>query len=195
MGAVFIWAAYLGAKQSAVSKAEPQDISCQVLSESGYGDNAHVRMTDFYLCTSAYVYEEKIQWTKAWVPAVPRGGALHTALEKEKRGKKRGPLLRGADIRIIVLLPDARSEKDVMKAAEQKYIQGLLITPISLFNRETRKLMQEEYPGLNYDRCLILVEGRKPVTQSRTAMTYAGGGLLLAVGGVTFYRQRRAAGS
>jgi hypothetical protein len=172
------------ARQSAVARREPQEITCAKLTQEGFGNNAHVRMTDFYLCEDEYVYEERIQWTSAWVPAVPRGSPIHQALLTRGEGRNVAPALRGQDIRIIVLLPNARSEKDVEETAKCKAIQGLIIRPLRLLDTKKQRLLEESYPGLDFQDCMILVEGRQPATQRKTFFVTGAGIGLMAVGGL-----------
>ncbi len=184
------------AKQSSAGQDEPQEITCAELVDEGYGNNAHVRMTEFHLCEHEYVYEEKIQWTKAWVPAVPLGSSIHRTLAGQTDGGSAAPTLRGEQIKLIVLLPEARSERDVEEAAKREAIQGLMIRPLQMFDREQERLLEESYPGLNFEDCMLLVEGRRPASRTKT-VTLTGIGLgLVVVGGflsVSAIRKRRRA--
>jgi MYXO-CTERM domain-containing protein len=191
LGCFLLFGAYVGAKQSAVARDEPKVITCRELTESGFGDNAHVRMTDFHLGTANYVYEEKVQWTKAWVPAAPLGSALHQAMVRAGQVGADAVRLPGEDVRIIALLPKARNHEDVLKTARQEFIQGLLIKPVEITNRDKSRMLEEAYPGLDFDRCLILVEGRKPTSPQKTRATYAGGAGLLVLGAFLAWRSRR----
>ncbi|MBN1514590.1 MAG: hypothetical protein JXB13_21415 [Phycisphaerae bacterium] len=192
VGAVLIFGGVVESLQSSKARQEPQEITCADLTRDGYGDNAHVRLTDFYLCDSTYVVEERIQWEKVWIPAVPRGSRLHEALENVRpRGNQIADILPGRDIRLIVLLKDVRSQKDVERAAARDVIQGMLISPMRGFSKEQRRLLQQSYPGLSFDRCLILVDGRKPATRTKTALLVGAGVTLMLVGGFLAYRERQ----
>jgi hypothetical protein len=184
LGALFALMAINEGRQSAAGKSEPQEITCAQLVQSGFGDNAHVRMTDFYLCDFAYVYVKgTLRWKKAWVPAVPLGSDIHASIKARLSpdGTFSGRL-RGDDIRIIVHLPNARSEKDVERAAAQDEIQGLLIKPFKVLDLEEQSLLEEDYPGLDYGRCLILVEGRRPSSKAKTVTIASAGFVAVALG-------------
>lgn len=192
IGAVLIFGGVVESLQSSRARPEPQEITYADLTRDGYGDNAHVRLTEFYLCDSAYVVEERIQWEKVWIPAVPRGSRLHEALENARpRGNQIADILPGRDIRLIVLLQDVRSQEDVERAAARDVIQGMLISPMRGFSKEQRRLLQQSYPGLGFDRCLILVDGRKPATRTKTALLVGAGVALMLLGGFLAYRERQ----
>lgn len=57
-GAVLVLYGYEEWRLSGEVKAEPQTISCAALTRDGYGDDAHVRLTDFLVSPSSFVYEE-----------------------------------------------------------------------------------------------------------------------------------------
>ena len=86
------------------------------------GSDGTEPLTDFVLCDFAHVCEERIQWTEAWVPAVP---------------------------------------------------------------------VQDLYPGLDFGRCLILVEDRKPATRTRTTGLVLGGVAPFLIGSAVLYREWR----
>lgn len=183
-GAVLVFMSLNEAKQSSAGEKEPQEITCAKLVNEGYGNNAHVRMTDFYLCEHEYVYEEKIQWTEAWIPAVPRGSSIHRAMLARAEGPSVAPMPLGQEIRIIVLLPGARSERDVEQAAKRETIQGLIIRSLQLIDTKKERLLEESYPGLSFEDCMILVEGRQPASRGKTIALTGGGMVLVVVGGL-----------
>ena len=194
-GACLIFVGLNEAKQSSAGRKEPQEITCAKLVDEGYGSNAHVRMTDFYLCEHEYVYEKKlVDWTAAWVPVVPKGGPLHQAMLARASDPRTASTPLGKDIKIIVLFPKARSEKDVKEAAKRETIQGLVIKPVQLLDREKERLLEESYPGLRFGDCLILVEGRQPSSHGKT-VAVTGAGLALVVAGsappLLAWRKRR----
>ncbi len=193
-GGLLIAIALNEAKQSSAGKKEPQEITCAELVDEGFGDNAHVRMTDFYLCEDEYVYEEKILWTGAWVPAVPRGSSIHETMLARAEGRSAPPALPGQEIRIIVSLPEARSEKDVERAAKSEHIQGLIIRPQQLIDRKNERLLEESYPGLDFKECMILVKGRRPSSRTKTISLTGSGIALMVIGGtllVLHWRKQR----
>ncbi|NOX57477.1 MAG: hypothetical protein GXP29_01295, partial [Planctomycetes bacterium] len=184
IGAFLVVVGVAGSRRRAVWNPVPQDITCAQLADNGFGTNSHVRLTDFYLCDFAYVYEENLTvWRKAWVPAVPRGGTVNLAAEAvppSERGQT--DLLPGRDIRVIVLLPKARSHKDIELEAKKEVLQGTIGSAARMFNSETKELMEENYPGLDYNNCYLLTVGVNATSEKQNAITTAVGVLLVAIG-------------
>jgi hypothetical protein len=175
-----------------VAQAEPQTLSCKELASQGPGSNAHVRMTDFLAAPGSFVYEErKGTWTAAWIPIVPLDSdyARELAATQERDATAKLPLPK--DIRIVAKLPKARNQADVVRMAEGDTLTGLVVNEISRLDGETRKLLKESYPEVDFERCWILEEGRTPAsTLGALALMGAGLGLLgLAVW--LFLRGRR----
>jgi predicted nucleotidyltransferase len=193
IGIFLIIVGVLGARRRAAFDPVPQEITCAELASNGYGSNSHVRLTDFYLCDFAYVYEEKLTvWTKAWVPAVPRGSKVHRAAEAAmKSGKGMTNLLPGRDIRVIVLLPNARGPEDVELAKEQNEIEGMIGNLVRIVDTETKQLMERNYPGLDYNECYLVVKGGSPPSEVKNTATSAIGALAALIGGFLAIREWR----
>lgn len=184
VGIFLIGVGVAGARRRAAWKSVPQDLTCSQLAAEGFGNNSHVRLTEFYLCDFAYVYEEKFTvWQKAWVPAVPRGGSVHlTAEAAVKAGVASPDLLPGKDIRVIVLLPKARGPQDIESAAKRTVLQGTISPAGRIFDHETRDMMEAKYAGLDYDNCYLLSVGVEATSEQKNAIT-TGVGILLAIAG------------
>jgi len=182
-----------GARRRANYNAEPQDITCAELVSNGFGNNSHVRLKDFYLCDFAFVYEETLSvWTKAWVPAVPRGSEVHLAAEAAlNSGKQAADLLPSRDIRLIVLLPNARSAEDVKRAGELQEIEGMIGSIVRVIDTETKQLMEENYPGLEYNNCYLLIKGGSPPSEMKNTLTLLVGALAALAGAYLAFREWR----
>lgn len=191
VGAFLVAVGIAGARRRAVWNPIPQDITCAQLAADGFGSNSHVRLSDFYLCDFAYVYEEKLTvWQKAWVPVVPKGGAIHLAAEKALESDGRNEvLLPGRDIKIIVLLPDARRPEDIERAGAQEVIQGTVSNAARVFDRQTKNLMEESYPGLDYNNCYLLTAGAKATSEKQNTLTTIAGILIAVVGAILSLRE------
>jgi hypothetical protein len=202
-GGVFV---YLGIQETRLrgrSSAEPQHITCEQLSTSGPGDNLHVAMSDFVLLPM-YVYDFGLTgWSGAWVPAVSlqqlnRHVAQFLKVDLEQlddvADEKWDEALDAIDVssfsfNVIVSLPDVRGEKDVDEFGEQATIQGTIMDDFTSLDSDTRKLLREEYSGVDFDRCSILIAGRRPHSAGIALLYIVGGALgVLVAGGVAARR-------
>lgn len=192
-------------EMSLASKTDktPQTISCRALSSNGPGDNANVVMTDFLLCSMAYVYETISQnddtYKTVWVPAVPLGGAYHQKILSmiDQDGNFMGdqvPIPR--DLHVLIKTSHARNDRAVVNLGERDTIAGLVINDIESVKGEERKLLQESYPGVNFDNVWILEHGRQPAGAGKTLGLMGGGtalvlaGLALGAAGLGLFNRR-----
>jgi hypothetical protein len=150
-----------------VAAPKPQTISCEALGRTGPGDNAHVVLTDFVLCQSAFVYEERGgRWTVAWVPAVPRGTPLNAGQPPP-------------DFRVLVKIPSARSMSDIVQVAQAPTLEGIVVNSIERLGDGERATLQRSYPRVDFERCQIFELDRRPAGWLRVIGSLAGGALLI----------------
>jgi hypothetical protein len=161
-----------------VAGSRPQVLTCAALGQHGPGANAHVVLRDFLLCHSAFVYEEKHgQWTQAWVPAVPTGSAFARQGSPPAGGRRMPP---GREVRVLVKMPHARSVADVVNAAHQESLQGMVVNEIESLGRSEKATLERSYPEVDFDSCWIFELGREPSGFEVIAGSL-GGGLALIV--------------
>lgn len=201
VGAVLI---YFGIQENSLASAadeKPQVITCEQLATAGPGDNAHVTLTDFVLWTDAFVYEEEgsvvKKWSRVWIPAVPEGGEAHqAAVEAVEEFGRNATIPPPKNIRIIVQA-NAANENEVERLAERDALTGLVINRISDLGSEERGILEQSYPGVDFDHVWIIQEGRKPASGAKVAFMIGLGvlgcviGLVLAV--VQVGKQEKAA--
>lgn len=197
IGSGLIYMGFREVQLRGAAKAEPQNITCAELAENGPGDNAHVIMSDFLLADVVFVYEGRSSdgpWTKVWVPAVPLGGHYHQTLLSmlDEDGKIRGAVPKPADINIIVKTSNAPYPNDLDTLADQEAIQGVIVNKIESLESKERKLLEENYPGVDFDECWILEVDRKPATLAKVAGFGGGGVALFALGASLIVRGRAA---
>ena len=170
----------------AIAKDEPQAITCADLRDKGPGDNAHIRLQDFLLCSFAYVYEERSpgNWSKVWVPAVPIGGAYHQQLltKIDAQGNLVGDLPMPTNVKVIVKSSDVTNVTELQQLADQETLQGMVVNLVDSLGGEEKKLLHESYPSVNFDDCYIVEIGRTPASAGKL-MGFAGGGLALLTAG------------
>lgn len=185
-GGVLLFFGIQEIRLSSATDVEPQKITCAELSTNGPGENAHVVMGDFLLCSFAFVYEEKNnKWTKVWVPAVPLGGEFHQQLlaKIDAEGNLIGEPPVPTDVKVIVKSSDVSNSDELSNMGDQDTLQGVVINNIESLGTEEKKILRESYPTVKFDECWILEVGRKPATMAKIA-GLCGGGLALAAAGV-----------
>ncbi|MCG3138202.1 MAG: hypothetical protein HJJLKODD_02063 [Phycisphaerae bacterium] len=191
---------YFGIQESRLSSAAgktPQTMTCQELSDKGPGENAHVIMTDFLLWDEQFVYESKSSsssssWTNVWVPAIPLNGDFHKKLLSMigEDGELTGSLPE-PPIQVIVKSGKISNDAGLMLLGEQPTIQGMVVNEIESLDSKERRLLEESYPHVNFDRCWILHHGRQP-SGSGKLVGMIGGGLALAGVGIVMMIRARA---
>ena len=151
-----------------VAKETPQTIPAAQLAANGPGDNANVRVTNFYICAENFVYEEDEKthdWSKVWVPLVPAGQSPDMG-----------------NVRIIVQDKICRSEFDVAGMNGAPSINGLIVNRISSLGKEERNLLSETYPGTDFSTCYILDRDRQPMSSAGVLGMMGGGGFVALLG-------------
>ncbi len=181
---------YFGVQElrlAGVAKAEPQPITVAKLAAHGPGDNAHIRLGEFLLCEGAYVYEEESSggtWSRVWIPAVPLGGPYHEKLLEAYQADPASVMdvPMPTDLNVIVELK-VNNEEELIRIADQDELQGLVVNEIASLGGEERKILEQSYPGVDFDRCWIVEAGRLPAGAGKT-YGFLGGGSALGLAGV-----------
>jgi len=188
-GGVMIYWGYQEMSLSAKADTTPQTITCGDLSDAGPGDNAHVEMTDFLLCSMSYVYETKGSndsvYKTVWVPAVPLGGVYHEKILSmlDEEGNFTGddmPVPK--NLNVLVKTSDVSNDRDVMRLSDQDALTGLVINEIEAVDGEERRLLKESYPGVNFGDVWIIEHNRTPAGAGKTYGLMGGGAALLLLG-------------
>ncbi len=161
------------------SSKDPEVIALDKLIARGPEGNPNIVLTDFQICRN-FVRRAKLidgkpngDWLRVWVPVVSRGG-----------GGLLGQLLAsGKQIQAILISEHVRNENQLIGQLQVDRLPGMVINRIASLGSEEKKFLHESYPGVDFDKCLIIEEGRKP--SSADAITaYNGGGVLLLLGGI-----------
>ncbi len=145
-GGVLLFFGVQEIRLSSATDAEPQAITCAELAASGPGQNAHVVMGDFLLCSFAFVYEEKNnKWSKVWVPAVPLGGEFHQQLLSmlDAEGNLSGEPPMPTDVKVIVKTSDVSNNDDLSNMGDQDTLQGVVINNIESLGSENNEILRE----------------------------------------------------
>jgi len=165
------------------AKAKPQRLSLARLAADGPGDNAHIVLADFLMCSWAFVYSSnRGTWSEAWVPAVELEGEYHIqtrALIAEKGEDAKPPPPR--DLKVIVKLPSARTVADVERIAAKDDLRGMVINAIEQIGSLERVMLEANYPGVDIARCWIFEQGRSPAGTGKKLGLWAGALACLAL--------------
>jgi hypothetical protein len=170
-----------------LAHSEPSSITLQRLAEDGPGDNAHVEIRDFLLCTWDYVYAEKRgRWTEVWVPAVPLDGEFHqqilAGLDEEGNWPEGVPFPNPDDFEVLFKITDSPTEASVDRIAEADTVRGMIINEVESIGSEERDLLASSYPGADFDTVLLFETPRSPKGAGTVYGMLGGGAGLLLLG-------------
>ena len=196
---------YMGIKEFKLCEKalpEPQTISYQQLVERGYGQNAHVRLTNAVPVTEWLICRGKDDktgegpWDAVYFPAVADDNPwVNEAAEALQAGRQLTTTPQ--DIRVLLGFMRVKNAK-VLHAKLAKHmdrpdpaIQGTIINEVYGVHSDTKKLLQQSYPGINTETMLILHVDRKPSTTQAMGLFVGGGaGILAGLVMVVIYRLR-----
>jgi hypothetical protein len=168
-----------------VSSREPETISLKKLIERGPEGNPNIVLTDYQLCDN-FVYEGKKvagqivgSWSKVWVPIVPSTGPApgNIAIAAPTQ-----------NVQALIFSKHVDDQGQFVKLMGPR-LRGLVTNRISSLGAEEKKFLKQGYPAIDFDRCLIIDEGREPSGSDRIALYLGGGAALVAVGGVLVARR------
>jgi hypothetical protein len=178
------------ARMSGLSKEDPQEITCEDLGRDGPGDNAHVIVTEFVFPTGIFVYEEKRRggdWEKVWVPVLPLGGEWHQKVlaiyEEHGEENLEDVMVPEPDSFSVIVRSEHVPDEDALDALEnQDAFRGLVINEIDSLGREEKKILADEYPGVDLEKCWIVDHKREPKSTGTVILLIGLGAVLAAVG-------------
>jgi hypothetical protein len=185
LGGVVFFVGFNEWRLATKAHAVPQRISAADLEAHGPGNNAHIVLSNFLVCEGAFVYETektggKEHWKRVWVPAVPSDSAYAQQVAQAMQG----PIVHQPpppDVRII-LKSKADSEQTVQILARSATIQGLVVNEIESLGRDEKKILSENYPGVDFSRCWILEVDKKPAGAGQVIGMMGGGGTVALLG-------------
>lgn len=187
-GGVLLYIGLREFRMMQAAAAEPQTISCAELEKNGPGDNSHVIMEDFILLEQAFVYAAETgsnTWTQLYIPALPIGGAYHLQIlsMRDENGQLPENTPIPENIGIIVKSEHISGEDELATLAESDTLQGLVINTIKSLGSEEKRLLEQSYPGIDFEACWIIEHKRQPPGMGKVA-ALAGGGIALLFAGL-----------
>lgn len=171
------------------SSDTPQTITCQQLIDNGPGDNCYIQLKDFVICSNYFVYEttsygnENGPYKVIYMPMVPAGSPWHLKVIDlyQKYGEK-AKFPPPTNIKMILKMSDVKDKiflEDILNVTELK---GMVVNAIASIGSEEEKLLQQGYPGIDVDECLIFEPNRQPPSLAHEASMLTGSVLVLGVG-------------
>lgn len=195
-GLMISYTGYQESQLAGLAAEIPQELTLAELEQNGPGDNAHLLVSDFVLCTWDYVYVEKrSSWSEVWIPAVPLYGEYFQGLLESTDETGYWPddfeFPAPDDVRVLMKLTSASDEEAVDEIAALDTIQGMIINEIESLGSGEADLLAETYPNVDFDTCLIFEHGREPTSSDILMVYFVGGGLLVLLGLGLWLRSRR----
>lgn len=177
---------------SGTAKAEPQEITCDELARNGYGDNAHVRLGNWFFAPSTFVYEKSKrseEWNHVFVPLLPLDGDYAQSLRELPEGtsppapKRFGVILKSSEV---------SNNTELNALGEAETLEGVVINKIDSLDRKTKDLLSRSYPEVDFDACWILEHERKVKGPAIGLLIVLAGLAAMGGGGFLMFKDRAA---
>jgi len=185
IGVLIIGYGYNEMLLSGVAKESPQTISCYDLARNGYGDNAHVTITNFDMHPAGYMYNTKgSRWVDATAPIVPYHEGYEDFLYLDMLGfvavdeQAQEAYAKRTDIseeerlgaydwsstsfKVALKFTGIVSESRVENVIANPEVTGLVINEIDGLSSGEASFMKKQYPNINPRDVLLIEIGRKP---------------------------------
>ncbi len=178
MGGVLLMGGINELRLTNASSRKPETISLKGLAERGPQGNPNIILTDFRLCnkfvqTTRTNWGQKAErWESVWVPIVPQDEGLLGLFGADAAGR---------NIQAIIFSKHVGSKAELARLAVPQ-LRGMVINAISSLGADQLKLLQKSYPGIDFQRCLIIEEGHKPASAALLSFYLGGGGVLALIG-------------
>jgi hypothetical protein len=89
---------------------------------------------------------------------------------------------RPSNVRALIFTIKAKDEEDLYRRCSQAKLPALVVNKIVSLKSGHKSLLQKSYPGTNFDKCLIIQEGREPASDSKLMLMIGGGGVAAVLG-------------
>ncbi len=180
LGGMLLFVGFHEWQLGSAASAQPEDLTLQQLIARGPQGNPNVRLRDFMLGDNfAYFTDDTgTYWKRVLVPAVPPTmgeQSAHVLIPK-----------------VIVKTTHVANENQLDALHARTQLEGLVVNRIESLGKDERDLLIQDYPGIDFERCIIFEVGRKPSDGTMIFLMGAGGlALLLGGGGLLLYNSSR----
>jgi hypothetical protein len=198
MGGIGCFLIYLGFQErglAATANQVPEEISLKNLIARGPDGNPNVILTDYELCENIVYKPGKYGgWQNVWVPVVPIDETEEEPLPfpganppgKNPPGKNPGvpndvqPAgVKPTVVRALIFTTHAHNEDELVRNCQKDKLPALVTNKISSIGYEEKKILEQQYPGTDWSRCLIIHEGREPAGVVKQTLLFGGGAALI----------------
>jgi hypothetical protein len=159
---------------ASTASAKPEEISLKALVARGPEGNAHIILKDYVAFPQSAVV-----WSKEDTPNTYTHVFIPIAPPDATRVEGKPPPKLDALIKSF----KAHSDQAVAQLASQPTIKGMVINRIESLGKKDRELLQQDFPATDFNRCLIVQDGREPSGYALILLMGAGT-LVLIAGGV-----------
>jgi len=172
IGGVFLYLGFQEMRLSSTAQASPEEITLKKLIERGVQGNPHVILSDFVLCNNIVYSSRSGRWTKVWVPIVSPEDAKVDAAQG----------VRADNIQALLCSSKVGNAQELETRLNQPKLQALVINKIASIGSKERDLLKPTYPSIDFDKCLIIEEGREPAGRLKLLAMLGGGGAAFLAG-------------
>lgn len=193
IGALLTFFGYNENKLASTADAEPQSMSAADLAANGPGDNAHIKLTDFWLLDTQSVVEypenDESTYNKIWSPVIPADDPY--VQQYITSDPNLPPPAYTGKVGIVLYSTDINNDDDFNTAMTSGSVQGLIINEIDKIDGEELSLLQQGLPNMDADTVLVLEHNRQPKSAGTTILMMVGGIVLILAGPTLFFVGRR----
>ena len=173
------------------STSEPLDVRLSELEAGVVPENKHLRIGEHWKVFGGAVYQYKQGSHRYGEPeASDEVVYLYYPIVSTASKEVQGDTIRG----FSVIVRTRRYETvgaippDDVKFA--KSVRGLVLNEIERLDAEERQLLRESFTGVNFERLILLQEGRTPTPMWKNVGIIAGGAVAILLGLAGIYRHR-----
>jgi hypothetical protein len=166
-------------KLSDASSTAPETMSLEKLVQRGPEGNPNINLTGFLLCNNfVYVYPKndllnQRTWNGVWVPIIVRPADVRPGTIAH---------LQGAGVQALIYSKNVRTKEGLIPHLGVEQLSGMVINSIETLSTDKKQLLEKSYPNINFDRCIIFEEGRKPADAESISLRTDGGCALIFIG-------------
>ncbi|HEY2882904.1 MAG TPA: hypothetical protein VGJ15_10730 [Pirellulales bacterium] len=160
---------------NSAASASPESITLAELIRRGPDGNPNIVLTDFQLCNN-FVYEHQHgfdAWTAVWAPVVVRkpGTSPQTVANAI-----------GTNLQAIIYAKRIYSKEQFVRTLGVEQLRGMVINRIQSLPEKDKVLLEDSYPNIDVDKCIIFEEGRVPQNAEQSSLKANGGSALIFIG-------------